>query len=106
MQKTLYTASCLLLLLAPRLVSAEIPADRQTELLYLLKQDCGSCHGLTLKGGLGPALLPDALRGKPKELLVMTIMEGRSGTAMPPWKAMLTQAEAEWITRQLQQGLE
>ena len=21
---------------------------------HLVKQDCGSCHGLTLKGGLGP----------------------------------------------------
>ena len=104
MKKTLYTVSCLLLLLPP-LASADISADRQTELLYLLKQDCGSCHGMTLKGGLGPALLPNALQGKPKELLVLTIMEGRSGTAMPPWKAMLTQAEAEWIAQQLQQGV-
>ena len=29
-------------------------AARQDELLHLLRQDCGSCHGLTLRGGLGP----------------------------------------------------
>lgn len=86
-------------------VIADISTSRQTELMHLLIQDCGSCHGLTLKGGLGPALLPENLDGKPKELLVMTILEGRSGTAMPPWKAMLTQDEAEWIAVQLQQGL-
>lgn len=38
---------------------------RQKQLIHLLKQDCGSCHGLTLKGGLGPALLPDVLLSKP-----------------------------------------
>jgi len=103
MKKTLYAVSCLLL--APLYAGAEIPADRQDELLYLLKQDCGSCHGMTLKGGLGPALLPEALHGKPEELLVLTILEGRTGTAMPPWKAMLTQTEAEWIAQQLQQGV-
>ena len=94
-----------LLLSASLPAIADISTTRQTELMYLLKQDCGSCHGMTLKGGLGPALLPESLNGKPKELLVTTILEGRSGTAMPPWKAMLTHDEAEWITVQLQQGL-
>jgi len=93
------------LVFASQLVSADISTTRQTELMYLLKQDCGSCHGMTLKGGLGPALLPETLNGKPRQLLVTTILEGRTGTAMPPWKAMLTQDEAEWITVQLQQGL-
>ena len=31
-------------------------AARRAELVTLVRQDCGSCHGLTLKGGLGPAL--------------------------------------------------
>ena len=93
------------LLLTASQVMAEVNASRQTELMYLLKQDCGSCHGMTLKGGLGPALLPENLKGKPTELLVNTILEGRANTAMPPWKTMLTQDEAEWITAQLQQGV-
>ena len=94
-----------LLASASHLAMADISTERQTELIYLLKQDCGSCHGMTLKGGLGPALLPDTLNGKPREFLVTTILEGRAGTAMPPWKAMLTQDEAEWISVQLQQGV-
>ena len=94
-----------LLVSASHLAMADISTERQTELMYLLKQDCGSCHGMTLKGGLGPSLLPESLNGKPKELLVTTILEGRTGTAMPPWKAMLTQDEAEWITVQLLQGV-
>jgi len=94
-----------LLVSASHLAMADISTERQTELMYLLKQDCGSCHGMTLKGGLGPALLPEALNGKPRDLLVTTILEGRAGTAMPPWKAMLTHDEAEWITVQLQQGV-
>lgn len=104
MKKTPFIVS-LLLLSASQTVTADISTERQTELMYLLKQDCGSCHGMTLKGGLGPALLPETLNGKPKELLVTTILEGRTGTAMPPWKAMLTADEAEWITVQLQQGV-
>lgn len=83
---------------------ADISLARQNELLYFVKHDCGSCHGMTLKGGLGPALLPGTLSAKPKGFLVTTIMEGRENTAMPPWKSMLTRNEATWITEQLQQG--
>jgi len=59
---------------------------------------------MTLKGGLGPALLPETLSVKPKNYLVTTIMEGRQNTAMPPWKSMLTYDEAAWIVDQLQNG--
>jgi len=91
-------------LLAPQLVTAEIASARQNELLYFLKHDCGSCHGMTLKGGLGPALLPETLAGMPKSYLVHTVMEGRKNTAMPPWKSMLTFDEASWLIEQLQSG--
>jgi len=78
---------------------------RQGELLYLLKHDCGSCHGMTLKGGLGPALLPQRLAALPRDYLTNTIMNGREGTAMPGWGSMLTHSEAAWIAEQLQKGL-
>lgn len=83
-----------------------IVPSRQAELRHLLKQDCGSCHGMTLKGGLGPALLPANLDGKPDELLVISILDGRPGTAMPPWRGMLTEAEAQWLVEQLREGVE
>lgn len=84
--------------------SAELAVARQNELLYFIKHDCGSCHGMTLKGGLGPALLPETLSAQPKDYLVTTIMEGRKNTAMPPWKTMLSHEDAVWITEQLQSG--
>lgn len=104
MKSMLFVASFLLASVSHPAM-ADISTERQSELIYLLKQDCGSCHGMTLKGGLGPALLPETLNGKSRELLVNTILEGRQGTAMPPWKTMLTHDEAEWIAMQLQQGV-
>ena len=74
-----------------------LTAERQQELDYLLHQDCGSCHGMRLTGGLGPALTPEALAGKPRALLVTTIREGRTGTPMPPWKFLLGDEEINWL---------
>lgn len=80
-------------------------AFRQEELVYLLKQDCGSCHGMTLKGGLGPSLVPEKLASFSIEDLAAVIMEGRPGTPMPPWKGILKQEEASWIGAYLKSGL-
>jgi len=88
--------------------SAQSVADpapaRQHELIRLVRQDCGSCHGMTLKGGLGSPLLPDNLRDKPASSLVATVVHGRPGTAMPPWKTILAEGEAEWIVARLLTG--
>lgn len=80
------------------------PPDRVRELVHLVRQDCGSCHGLTLQGGLGPALTATALRDKPRENLVATILGGRPGTPMPPFRGILTEAEADWIVERLVEG--
>ena len=90
---------------APTSNNTIVTEKRQTQLIHLLKQDCGSCHGMTLKGGLGPALLPENLKDKPIEFLKNTILSGRPGTAMPPWQGILTEQEALWLTQQIQQGL-
>ncbi|MDA1097663.1 MAG: cytochrome c [Proteobacteria bacterium] len=81
-----------------------ISAQRQQELLYLLQQDCGSCHGLTLKGGLGSPLLPINLAGKPDAALVEVIMQGLPGTPMPPWRFLLEEKEAAWLVWALKTG--
>ena len=83
--------------------SAPAPA-RQQELLRLLRQDCGSCHGMRLTGGLGPALTPEALSARPEAGLVATIVAGRPGTAMPPWRRFLSEAEAQWLVVRLVSG--
>lgn len=93
---------CLLMVITAK---AEITPERQQDLRYLVRQDCGACHGLTLKGGLGPPLIPDALANQSDELLVNSIIHGRPGTAMPPWREMISREEAEWIVDQLRQGL-
>ena len=71
----------------------------------MVRQDCGSCHGLTLRGGLGPALLPAALADKDSEQMQFVILHGRRGTPMPPWKDFVSEAEAVWIVQTLKQGL-
>ena len=78
---------------------------RQQYLLNLLLQDCGSCHGMTLHGGLGPALLPENIQDKSNNSLQTAILEGRPGTPMPPWKSELTVTDAEWIVAQLRMGI-
>ena len=83
---------------------AEIPVERQAGLRHMLKQDCGSCHGMTLKGGLGPALTVDSIAHKPRQLLLTTILDGRKGTPMPPFRGMLSEEEATWLVDLLYQG--
>ena len=80
------------------------PAERQAELTRLVREDCGSCHGMRLTGGLGSPLTADALRDKPAEALVATVMYGRPGTAMPPWRTMLSEADVRWIVAHLAAG--
>jgi cytochrome c55X len=92
------------------ILSAALNADdsisksRQADIRNLLIQDCGSCHGLTMKGGLGPALLPINLEGKSAEFITSTILNGRPGTAMPGWRPLLSDVEARWMTTLLKQG--
>ena len=104
--KQLKTSSLFFLVLLTTQAFASLSEQRQQELGHLLKHDCGSCHGMTLKGGLGPALLPESLIEKPDELLFVTIREGRHGTPMPPWKTQLTEDEVHWIIQLLRKGPE
>jgi cytochrome c55X len=93
------------LLSSASVAAGEPDAVRKAQLDSLLRQDCGSCHGLTMKGGLGPALLPSSLDGKDEMLLVETILDGRPGTPMPPWRFELSEDEAAWMVRVLKVGL-
>ncbi|EPZ16009.1 hypothetical protein M622_02215 [Thauera terpenica 58Eu] len=79
-------------------------AERARELIHIVRQDCGSCHGLTLAGGLGPALTPAVLADRPFEGLVATVVSGRPGTPMPPFLGIVSEPEAEWIVDQLMRG--
>lgn len=80
-------------------------AARSAELLHLLRHDCGSCHGLTLAGGLGPPLRAADLRDKPAQNIQHVILFGRPGSAMPGWQAFLSESEAAWLVQVLMKGL-
>ncbi|MFV0410278.1 MAG: c-type cytochrome [Paracoccus sp. (in: a-proteobacteria)] len=82
----------------------EISPSRADELRHMVKQDCGSCHGLRLTGGLGKPITPEALEGYDPEGLAGLILDGMPGTAMPPWRPLLSEAEARWIADYLLEG--
>lgn len=77
--------------------AGDIAPARQAELEHMVIQDCGSCHGLTMKGGLGRAITPADLAGRDARDLAAVILDGVPGTAMPPWRPLISDAEALWI---------
>ncbi len=82
---------------------AEVPAERAKALEHMVLQDCGSCHGLALKGGLGRPLTAEALAHAEPEGLALIILDGIPGTAMPPWRPLMTEDEALWIVNYLKE---
>lgn len=99
---------CRLLLLALSwlpmgvLADSSLSAERMQELETLLYQDCGSCHGMTLRGGLGPALPKSRMNAYSLDGLAALILHGVPGTAMPGWQGLLTEEEAHWLADHLQ----
>ncbi|MCB1471745.1 MAG: cytochrome c [Rhodobiaceae bacterium] len=79
-------------------------AAQVAALTNLVKQDCGSCHGMTLKGGLGKPLTAEHMSGYDIEVLSHIVLEGIPGTAMPGWKGILSAEDADWIARNLKSG--
>lgn len=94
------TAIVLALAAFPAL-AGDLPPERAAELERLVRQDCGSCHGMTLKGGLGSDLRAETLSGVEPQTLAQIILDGVPGTAMPPWRPLLTEGEAQWIAEYL-----
>lgn len=91
------------LTMAVLVATSAIAADTldPNALKRLVHQDCGSCHGLSLKGGLGPDLRAGTLAHYDAEVLTGVILDGIPDTAMPPWRPLITEEEAEWIARYL-----
>jgi cytochrome c55X len=102
MRKYLWLA--LLMLLDCMVGHSAFGEETHQQLRHLLKHDCGSCHGLTLQGGLGPSLRPEALAGKSDEMLLAAILHGRPGTTMPPWKDLLSEVDARVLVTLMRAG--
>lgn len=90
--------------LAGAALAGEPAADRRAELLYMLKHDCGSCHGMSMKGGLGAPLLPSAMADRDSADLAAVILDGVPGTPMPPWRALLSPDDAVWLANAIKDG--
>lgn len=85
-------------------VSHAADVSSSEDLINLVKQDCGSCHGLTLKGGLGPDIRPQSLSHYDIETLSTVVLDGIPDTAMPPWRPLMSEADAAKIAEYLLQG--
>ena len=83
---------------------ATISEGRQQQLVHLVRQDCGSCHGMTLRGGLGGPLLPGNLDNYDREALAGIILKGIPGKPMPAWDRHLSEQEVLWIVDNLKKG--
>ncbi|WP_299880327.1 cytochrome c [uncultured Sulfitobacter sp.] len=99
MGKTAFISA--VLLTSPALGEVALSDADQSRLEHLVVQDCGSCHGLRLTGGLGRPITREALEGHTLEGLQAIILDGIPGTAMPPWRPLLTEDEAAWIAAYL-----
>ena len=77
---------------------------RARDLRALVLNDCGSCHGMTLRGGLGPALLPETLAPKGQAFVAEMIRVGNPANAMPAWGSLLSPSDITWIAQSLVEG--
>jgi nitrite reductase (NO-forming)/hydroxylamine reductase len=73
----------------------------------VFEKDCQGCHGPAHQGGVGADLRPNALRKKNSQMLASTILDGRAGTAMVPFKKgesighAFSQADADSMVKYL-----
>jgi cytochrome c55X len=86
-------------------IAAPAAAEDGKRLEHMVQQDCGSCHGLTMKGGLGRPLTREALDELDPQTIASIIFDGVPGTAMPPWRPLLREDEALWIANYLKKGM-
>ena len=95
--------AALMLAFALPVQAGEVAPARAEELRHMVRQDCGSCHGLRLTGGLGSPITAQALAGRDPDDLATLILDGLPGSAMPGWRPLLTADEARWIADYLLQ---
>ncbi len=82
----------------------ELNLEQQKALQEFVHQDCGSCHGMSLQGGLGPAITKEALAHINVATIGSIIRIGRPGTPMPPWEPVLNKIQIDWIAQYLKDG--
>jgi len=76
--------------------SVELPVDTVSS----YAQNCAACHGINGGGSpMAPALNSSELRARLDDAgIAETITNGRTGTAMPPWKNRLSTSQIDALT--------
>ena len=83
--------SCIVGMSALLARSGQRPADPAAE---TYRNICAGCHGASLSGGRAPTLLDDTWRfGGDDASVTQSIVDGRPGTEMAPFRGALTDAE-------------
>lgn len=59
---------------------------------------------MKLKGGLGSPLTKELMQRRNRNEIMGVILNGRLGTAMPPWKSLVTEGEASRLAEILIKG--
>lgn len=85
-------------------MAGEYDFSTHADMSDFVRQDCGACHGLSLKGGLGRPLLKENLEHFDLETLEEIILDGIPDTAMPPWRGILNEAQVQQIAKALKEG--
>ena len=68
----------------------------------MFEKECQGCHGPNHEGGVGSDLRPAVIDKKNAYMLAEVILEGRAGTAMPPFSDKLKKADADKMVDYLQ----
>ena len=83
---------------------AEVTEERQSELLDFVEQNCPACHGIRMRGSIGPALSKANLQYLSVNAVTLTILYGLTDKGMPAWEAQLSERDAYWIAEFLKRG--
>ena len=83
---------------------AEVTDERQSELLDFVEQNCPACHGIRMRGSIGPALSKANLQYLSVNAVTLTILYGLTDKGMPAWEAQLSERDAYWIAEFLKRG--
>ena len=65
-------------------------------------KECQGCHGPNHEGGVGSDLRPSQITKKNSYVLAETILNGRAGTAMPPFANKMNKGDADKMVDYLQ----
>ena len=81
---------------------ADSPADalNSSDVVLVCVSNAAACEEIISAEGFA-----EKLQDKNAEYLSAVILHGKSGSAMPPWKALLSPEEARWIADRLLQGV-